>query len=340
MKTLLIILAFVVITILVFKPFHSCGNDSSTGNNGSNVDASSSNTEQERECYDAAFDSKYIDPRVNPYSKDIAFRPDTDIVYGLDDPMNNDPDKLFDYLSDQDRGVNEYDNTLDTDPRHNVINLRREFVKAREEQLGLMELDQELRQRARPGQGMRERVLAGIRKRENEQERMHRYRMARKPFTSSYTNTEIDEDIVNESNNIARYCANSQPDVGGMPDDKGSVLPDGVDRPYSAIIDDLSDAEMDMDNKAYYDLISNRPEQKTYIQIDDDFGQFNQNGGDGRVKDINGLADITKVMNVYRDNTLRSIRGGYRLNRDMTRINPRDQIGAESRGESDDRMYA
>ena len=54
-KTLLIILAFVIITVLLFG----------------------SSSSPKRECYDASFDPKYADPRVSFYSKGITFRPDS-----------------------------------------------------------------------------------------------------------------------------------------------------------------------------------------------------------------------------------------------------------------------
>jgi hypothetical protein len=272
-KTLLIILAFVVITILVFKPFHSCS-----------VDPGDTllDSEEERETYNASFDFKYADPRVNPYSRDVTFRPDTNDMYGLDDPANNDPNKLFDHLNDQHGGIGR------PEFQNNSENLR--SIDTNPESTN------------------------GIRS------RFH-------PMSSSYTNTEIDNDIVRESNNIGRYCVNTSPLVGVMGDDKGNILPDGIDRPYSAIIDDISEEDMDMDNKQYYDLISGRSGQRTYIQIDDAFGRFNQNAGDGRVKDVEGLGDITNVMDTYRNNTLYSISGGYR--------NGRSAVGSES----DKKMY-
>ena len=273
-KTLLIILAFVVITILVFKPFHSCSVD---------VSNTLSDSEEERETYNASFDFKYADPRVNPYSKDVTFRPDTNDMYGLDDPANNDPNKLLDHLSDQRIGRPEFQN--------NSENLRSIDTNNQEN------------------------VMSPV-----SRSRFH-------PMSSSYTNTEIDNDIVRESNNIGRYCVNTSPAIGVMGDDKGNILPDGIDRPYSAIIDDISEEDMDMDNKQYYDLISDRSGQRTYIQIDDAFGRFNQNAGDGKVKDVDGLTDISNVIDTYRNNTLYSISGGYR--------NGRSAVGAES----DKKMY-
>lgn len=297
LKTLLIILAFVVVTILVFKPFQSCGN---------NKDLLSSVPTQEKECYNPSFDSKYIDPRVSPYSKDIAFRPDTGAVYGLDDTVNSDPDKLFDHLSDQNQGLNVYDNIIDTDPLHNNVNLRREYVAQREKHHRRMK---HLGYNSNESNGTREHMTSET--------------MRSKPMTSSYTNTEIDNDIINESNNIAGYCTSLTPVTGAMADDKETVLPDGVDRPYSAIINDIDELGMDMDNKQYYDMISGRPEYKTYIQIDENFGRFNQNAGDSRVKDINGLADITQVMDAYRNDTLYSISGGYK--------NSKSAVGTETK---------
>lgn len=291
-KTLLIILAFVVITIIVFKPFHSCDTHSSNARLSSR---SNSEAEEERECYNPSLDSKYINPRVSPYSKSITFRPDADNVYELDDPANSDPDKLLDHLSDQNRGPNEFDNNIDTDPKNNINN--------QEKQLMRMRLRQQHQNRS--NQGLSNQGL-------------HEYKGSAGsgstfyPMMSTYPDTEIDSDIVRESNNIARYCVNSQPDTGMMIDDKGTVLPDGVDRPYSAIIDDISEMNMNMDNKQYYDLISNRPEHKTYIQIDENFGRFNQNVGDGKIKDVNGLADITSVMDTYRNNTMYSINSAYK----------------------------
>lgn len=95
-----------------------------------------------KECYYSSFDDKFNDPYVNPYSNDITFRPtfknepairlahskndgtsySTDASLSrhlsMDDPMNNDPTKLFTHIEDQDMGPYEYSNTYDTDPIH------------------------------------------------------------------------------------------------------------------------------------------------------------------------------------------------------------------------------
>lgn len=99
-------------------------------------------TSDKKECYYASFDSKFNDPYINPYSKNIGLRPtlrnepairleqtrndgtsySTDaslsVHLSMDDPMNNDPTKLFTHLEDQDMGLYEYSNTYDTDPVH------------------------------------------------------------------------------------------------------------------------------------------------------------------------------------------------------------------------------
>jgi hypothetical protein len=112
-----------------------------------------------------------------------------------------------------------------------------------------------------------------------------------------------------------------------MVSNKRMNLSDGIGRPYSTIIDDIFESGMNINNKQYYDLISNRPEQKTYIQIDQIFSKYNQNSDNGKVKNVNGLADITKVIDVYRNNTLYSINDGYRNN------------GHNMRGKSERNMY-
>jgi hypothetical protein len=72
--------------------------------------------------------------------------------------------------------------------------------------------------------------------------------------------------------------------------------------------DDDVDANMDMDDKEYHDMITSRPNMKTYIRVNNDYGRFTNKDHDVK-KDINGLTEISNVIDAYRNNTLDSIQG-------------------------------
>lgn len=90
--------------------------------------------EYKREQFNASFDSSYIEPKNNPYSSDIVFRPyeyDThktglnikpmysDGTYMSDtDEVNPDPTKILTHISDQQWGPSLLTNNYDTDLRH------------------------------------------------------------------------------------------------------------------------------------------------------------------------------------------------------------------------------
>lgn len=96
----------------------------------------STSTSYKNECY-TSFDPNLVDPYINPYSKDVNFRPslkDEPSIrlakikndgtsyttnaslskhLSMDDPMNKDPTKIFTHIEDQDMGLNKYPNTYD-----------------------------------------------------------------------------------------------------------------------------------------------------------------------------------------------------------------------------------
>lgn len=310
-KTLLIILAFVSVTIIVFMPFYSC-------------DSSDSNL---TECYDASFDWKYANPRTNPYSKNITYRPDADSTYTIDDPVNSDPYKLFDYLSDQEMGVNPIDDTIDTDPKDYTANLSGEPLNQRIRDLRRIHWyeDRGLKVPTKKPKkkSMRKSMRYSMENPMGNPMRKSRRKSMRNPMTSSYTDTEINEDVVNESNNIARYCEPTlyQGQASRQKQGQGygqgySDLISGIDKPY-ALSNNLKGSGIDINQRQYYDLNTSNPKKKSYTQIDDDFSLFNKNtnpgnpGNPGNVKDVNGLQELTQVMDTYRNDRLCTISNNY-----------------------------
>jgi hypothetical protein len=277
-KIILIVLAFVLITVLLFRPY-SC------------VSKQSGMLGEEYEHYNASFDSKYVDPRVHPYSTNVTYRPDSNVRFGLDDIANTDSTKIFDHLADQKRGLNEYDNTYDTDPRHNAI---------------------------RPFNGrqpnVNEMIRENVRRIRDASNRPSQFELDTKtvqpPYASSYTDTDINADSMFESNNIVRYCSNTIVDHGDTAPRFTNNVP--TDRPYARIIGDADiGANMDMNDKEYHDMTTSRPNMETYIRINNDYGHFSNKDNDVK-KDINGLTEISNVIDAYRNNTLDSIQGTSR----------------------------
>jgi hypothetical protein len=213
------------------------------------------------EHYSAAFDPKFIDPRTgsSTYSKNVGFRPDEDM--GSIDSTG----KIFDHVADQALGVSQY-----ADPDEGDYN------------------------------------KAGI----NDVMKKH-VRFATLPVKyiannpppvnnvnhiTSYQETDINVDRVNESNNIHNYCVHGN--------DKKSCCGD-IDM-------GILDQSMESDDQ-YLDMNDHSPDKKTYVQIQDNdtMHQYDEIGTQ-KFQDINGLQAITQVINTYRNNALDSIRGDYR----------------------------
>lgn len=96
-KTLLIIAVLALIIIIIYNNF---------------------STNNVNEHYYASFDSRYIDPSVNPYSKDITYLPYARTEPVINDPANSDTTKLFTATSDFDKGLDILSDTYDTDPKN------------------------------------------------------------------------------------------------------------------------------------------------------------------------------------------------------------------------------
>lgn len=273
-KIVLIVLAFILITVLLFRPY-SC------------VSKQQGMIDGEYEHYNASFDSKYVDPRVHPYSNNVTYRPDSNVRYGLDDIANTDSTKIFDHLADQNRGLNEFDNIYDTDPRHNAT---RPF-NGRQPNIN---------------ETIRERIRA-IKDAVNRPSHFESdTKIVQPPYASSYTDTDINADSMFESNNIVRYCSNTTVDHGNSaPKFKNNVM---TDRPYAVATNNNIDANMDMNDKEYHDMMTSRPNMETYIKINNDYGHFTKKNNDDK-KDIVGLTELSNVIDAYRNNTLDSIQG-------------------------------
>ena len=123
------------------------------------------------------------------------------------------------------------------------------------------------------------------------------------PMDSSFNSTEINMDRMNESNNILRYCTET---------DNMDDMDSKPSRPYSDIIDEIDEKTMDMDNKQYYDLLADRNNTKTYIQIDDNFGLYDTDSTNIINKDINGLSDINDVLSILKKKSMKSIYSDYK----------------------------
>jgi hypothetical protein len=120
--------------------------------------------------------------------------------------------------------------------------------------------------------------------------------MNRTNIRTSYDGKQIVEDPVFESNNIGRYCAG----------DMAVASYDNMDLP-----DMNSNVELDMDSRTYYDLLRSRNSNKTFVQINENSGKYDQTNTK-REQDIQGLAEIKDYMENNRKNTMDSIYGLYR----------------------------
>lgn len=269
-KTVLIIIVFVLIVILLFRPQNANG----------------------KEHYDAAFDSQYVDPRVNPYSRNIAYRPDTDKHFVLDDVANTDPDKIFDHLEDQNRGLNEYDDNFDTNPKHDrIFSGRYPYYNDKPVFEGRISDDEQFEK-------YRESLDSYLEDTKKYNDNPH--------YRSSYNNTQVNSDPKYVTNNIVKYCV--KPSTSKM-----NMI---ADRPYTKSSPlgkmDLVMGDIDRDDNEFYDLVSNVPNNKTYVDIDKDYGRYTTKNNNKMPSDINNLAELTDVMDAYRKDTLNTIQGVYR----------------------------
>lgn len=128
-------------------------------------------------------------------------------------------------------------------------------------------------------------------------------------YVTSYQETDIDVDRVNESNNIHNYCVHGNDKrISGRCGEINDVDSEFVDQVKGSLSMDLSDDQ-------YAGMMNPRSLPKTYIQVQEDealgAGEYDDTGS-RPYQDIRGLEAITEVMNLYRDNTLDTIRGDYR----------------------------
>jgi hypothetical protein len=188
LKIFLIVLAFVVITVLVFSPYY-CPDPTTN------------------EHYVASFDPLFVDPRVNPYSKNITYRPDSPSFLSANDDPTSTP-------------VNQID-----DPTGTPFNRVYDHLDA---------MDLAVNSPARKQKRVRfadEKTYPVARRTNNHYPgRLH----GNKPVSgdhvnntnikTSFSNTQINMDRVNETNNIVNYCMHGQ-----TLDDHGMVYSDNPD---------------------------------------------------------------------------------------------------------------
>lgn len=338
-KIILIFTLVLLITIILVKSSNPKSNSSSI-----------------KECYYASMDDTMIDPRVHPYSKDITFRPDSDddpddnynkygktITAGLvnydvpnkfenqidsvgslninvPDHMSHDPTKVFTHLDNQDAGLNDYDNTVDTDDFKNVIKQRQDdlYRHTGYDPQGLRGNNKPLRliKKINRLRDMRE-ALTNVGKHINNDrifmpdvERDIKKVSDVERF-SSYYNTDINGYVIRETNNIANTCANKNFYVGSMLDTKADVpLLDGdiIDFPFSDQIDKVDNPTMSDDD------YSSELKRSTGLKI------FVKDVSKCKIDDMEecekGLdyEDMDTVIDRYRLNTFNAYRGCYRNN--------------------------
>lgn len=228
------------------------------------------------EHYSAAFDPQFVDPRTGSasYSRNIGFRPDENL------PSVDSTGKMFDHVADQALGTVEYSDPDDGDYNKNGFNdVMKKQVRFAEPPVRYV-----------PDS------LPPVRN---------------VNYVTSYEETDIDVDRVNESNNIHNYC------VKGSNDETSSCCGNigNVDAEFVDTVRGNLDLNKDVSNDEYYDMMNAGENARTYVQIQEDEGL-----GAGEysevsvlpVQNIIGLPEITRVMNMYRDNTLDTIRGDYR----------------------------
>lgn len=209
-KTLLILIAFVVITVLLF----------------------SSSPEPKKEGYDASFDPKYADPRVSFYSRGITFRPDSnkDIDSTVTDTMMNsdgyatlgtDPDKLFDQLADQALGVaTNGDSKDDIDMRQQAQAQAQAQSINKTKQVRFMPFSEEVLNEYKKPAPIRNVVPK-----------------------SSFYDTDVNVDRVVETNNIINYCVHDR-----NFDRETIAYTNRVDEGYDLDADDVDNYDMHMAN--------------------------------------------------------------------------------------------
>lgn len=246
LKIVLILAAFAIITVLLFRPYSddSCG---------------------KREQYSP----DNIDPTNHPYSRDVAFRPhSTGDVYNDGSSF-----QLHDHIDDQNNAMAQRAAAYNMMARNGNGNGTKRVRFADQNGAsndGSTDIPVDVTPPVRD---------VDIR--------------------TSHDNTHIDRNRVLDSNNISGYCMNNE-------------LIEDDDPVYSDKIHEVLD--MDMDDATYHNLIAMRPHMKTYIEIDEDSGKFDQKKGKGK-QDIDGLTELTQVINAYRNNTMRTINGGNDANR-------------------------
>jgi len=131
-------------------------------------------------------------------------------------------------------------------------------------------------------------------------------------MSSSFTDTDYNVNRVNESNNIARYCADPMPNTQELVDDQGNVPPNNVDRPYTALV--LDSADINTYNNVYFDLVSENQGVREYVQLNDWCGSYDQNCDLVNPKDlmlspflsndVQSLDDLSNLIDKNRKNAL------------------------------------
>jgi hypothetical protein len=260
---------------------------------------------QNKECYNAPFDSAIVDPRKHPYSRDIAFRPDDQTTPSLDDDVVNDATKIFTHLADQEYGVNVYGNTADTDPSKRFSRGVTRLIKQ----------DGSDNTKRQGDQGAYD--VDGIRVDTKEFSADIRYAIDDdRLVSSSYRATDINGELMLESNNYVNTCAVPtlyQSELLTRTVDVPLLLGDDIDIPYSNILDKVQNP--DMSDEDYHKMLKERTELKLMVRDCNDLRGAHIGDEDDYDKLCEGtrqFEDLDNVVKRYRSNTLGAIDGEYR----------------------------
>lgn len=255
-KIILILIVFVIITVLLFNPSLNC----STFN----------------EHFDNSFDT--LDPAIDPYSKNIKYRP-----YSSVDTINDISSfKVYDQIDDQNNAM--------------MQNVMSQYIK-----------DNEI-----PIQNQKaiQKKIAGQR------ELMYSKAPVRNvDIRTSMDDTQINKNRVIESNNIPRFCMNtgnfnSKYKNKLYSDNMAAISDTGLaDDSYHNMYDNAHNAIYCNKHRKIFEEMNTMLPIKTFVEVNDDFGDYYQNENKGN-QDIKNLCELTRVMNMYKKERMNTINGG------------------------------
>jgi len=224
-----------------------------------------------REPFSAASDSQYVDPRVHPYSRTITYRPDTPAMYVLNDDVNNDPNKLYDHLDDQERGMRECDG---------AVNLVNECNKSRSVKP------------VQPDTNEQRKVMA------------IRQQSAQLPV-STYISTIPRRDSLHETNNLTHYCAEDDPELNDM---TARPYTKQISVRGELALDDPSNPDH---YEIVSRNVCVEPRVKRYVQLNDAYGKYKTFNSTSVVQDITDLESAGHVVDKSEHDALIPIQGTY-----------------------------